>query len=364
MAGLVPAIHVLFICDAEKTWMPAPSPGMTRLMNPDLPPDLRYALDGLAHGKTRREFAQRADAISNLYRSGGGSRDAIRNSDDALAYALTRLPATYAATAAVLGSVHDAWPEFSPRSLIDAGAGPGTATWAAFEQFSALADARLIDDNPHLRTLALTCLQASPFPALRNAKYDRGDLFAINVASADLVIAGYVIGELSPELLPRLADTLWSAATGMLVVIEPGTPAGFSRIRALRAHLIANGAHVVAPCPHDGACPIVDPDWCHFSQRLNRSRAHRQVKGAELSFEDEKFSYVALAREELARERPPRIGARVLAHPRVGKAEVSAKLCTPQGMVTATAVRREGERYKAQKAWRWGDAVDWPVRPG
>jgi ribosomal protein RSM22 (predicted rRNA methylase) len=84
-----------------------------------------------------------------------------------------------------------------------------------------------------------------------------------------------------------------------------------------------------------------------------------------LSYEDEKFSYVALAREPLvrkppARERPPGFGARVLAHPRVGKAEVSAKLCTPEGIVTATAARREPERYKAQKAWRWGDAVDWP----
>jgi ribosomal protein RSM22 (predicted rRNA methylase) len=53
----------------------------------------------------------------------------------------------------------------------------------------------------------------------------------------------------------------------------------------------------------------------------------------------------------------------VLAHPRVGKAEVSAKLCTPEGIVTATAARRDPARYKAQKAWRWGDAVDWPGSP-
>ena len=334
-------------------------------MSPDLPPDLSSALDKLAEGQSRREFAQRAEAISRRYRSGSGSREAIRDSDDALAYAFTRLPATYAATAAVLTALRDAWPQFSPRSLIDAGAGPGTGAWATVECFAELGDIRLVDENPHLRALALEALPRSTIPALRQASYDQGDLFAIarNGAPADLVIASYVIGELAPEHLLRLADALWSAAAGMLVVVEPGTPAGFARIRALRAHLIAQGAHVVAPCPHDRACPIVDPDWCHFSQRLNRSRAHRQVKGAELSFEDEKFSYVALAREPLARESPPRIGARVLAHPRVGKAEVTAKLCTPAGIVTATAARREPERYKAQRAWRWGDAVDWPERP-
>jgi ribosomal protein RSM22 (predicted rRNA methylase) len=331
---------------------------MTRCMAFDIPPDLRAALDKLAHGKSQREFAHRAEMISERYRAGAGSRDTIKDADDALAYGFTRMPATYAATAAALGAVGDAWPDFAPRSLIDAGAGPGTATWAAAEQFPALADVRLIDDNRHLRALALACLQASASPALRDARYDRGDLLAIAGASADLVIASYVIGELAPDRLAGLAETLWSAATGALVVVEPGTPAGFDRIRALRAHLIAQGAHVVAPCPHGRACPIVDPDWCHFSQRLNRSRAHRQVKGADLSFEDEKFSYVALMREPV-----PHIGARVLAHPRVGKAEVSAKLCTPGGIVIATAARREPERYKAQKGWRWGDAVDWRAGP-
>ncbi len=336
---------------------------MTKSMLPDLPPDLHAGLDKIAQGKSRREIAQRAEAISHLYRSGAASREAIQGADDALAYAFTRMPATYAVTSAVLSALRDAWPDFSPRTLIDAGAGPGTAAWAAAEQFASLGDVRLIDDNLHLRALALRLLKATTGPALRNATYDQADILAIarDSAPADLVLASYVIGEPMPGLLARVGDALWSATRGALVVIEPGTPAGFARIRGLRAHLVAQGAHVVAPCPHDGPCPIVDPDWCHFTQRLNRSRDHRLVKGAELSFEDEKFSYVALAREPLARERPPRIAARVLAHPRVSKGAVSAKLCTADGIVTATAGRREPERYKAQKAWRWGEAVDWPA---
>jgi ribosomal protein RSM22 (predicted rRNA methylase) len=326
----------------------------------DLPPELKSALDRLAHGQSRRALAQRAEAITRLYRSGGGSGDAINNSEDAFAYAFTRLPATYAAVTAVLAAVRDASPDFSPRTLIDAGAGPATAAWAAMQQLNGLEDIRLIDANPYLRALAMTLLAASAMPALHNATYAQGDLTALlrDGPSADLVIASYVIGELAPDQLTRAADALWSAAGGMLTVIEPGTPAGFSRIRALRSHLVAQGAHVVAPCPHDRACPIVDPDWCHFAQRLNRSRDHRQVKGAALSFEDEKFSYVALARE-----RPPGIGARVLAHPKVTKGGVSAKLCTPEGIITQTAGRREPDRYKAQKGWRWGDAVAWPGKP-
>ena len=80
---------------------------------------------------------------------------------------------------------------------------------------------------------------------------------------------------------------MWAKTRDTLLVVEPGTPAGYARIIALRDHLIALGAHVAAPCPHDGQCPLQPPDWCHFSQRLQRTRAHMQVKGAELPFEEQ-----------------------------------------------------------------------------
>jgi ribosomal protein RSM22 (predicted rRNA methylase) len=94
------------------------------------------------------------------------------------------------------------------------------------------------------------------------------------------------------------------------------------------------------------------PDWCHFSQRLQRSQAHRQIKGAELPFEDEKFSYVALARTPAVR-----LPSRVLTPPVVSKVEVSARLCTPDGLATVKVPRRAREAYARARRWRWGDAV-------
>jgi ribosomal protein RSM22 (predicted rRNA methylase) len=137
------------------------------------------------------------------------------------------------------------------------------------------------------------------------------------------------------------------------VVIEPGTPAGYARIIKLRAHLIASGAHVLAPCPHERACPLASPDWCHFSQRLARSRAHKQVKAAEVPFEDERFSYVVLTRQPTTK-RP----SRVLAQPAIGKAEISAKLCTPGGLSVTKVPRRDKPAYAEARHWRWGDAVE------
>jgi len=324
-------------------------------MPQDVPPELTAALESLAQGQSRRGIGARAGMLSRYFRAGAGSTAAIRSADDALAYAFTRLPATYAAVSAGLAALRAVSPDFSPRTLIDAGAGPATAAFAAVHELDALADIRLIDDNPHLRALGEALLASSDAAALRGAVYRAGDLVALlgDAEPADLVIASYAIGEISPDRLDRAADALWTATDAVLLVIEPGTPAGFERIRRLRAQLLARGAHVIAPCPHDAACPIVAPDWCHFVQRLPRSRAHRQLKGGELSYEDEKFSYVALGRAA-----PKRIDARVLARPRIGKAGIAAKLCTADGLLNEVTPRRERARYKARTRWRWGDAVD------
>ena len=300
-------------------------------------------------GVSRNAAAERAAAISRTYRDGGNSA-AIRNETDALAYALARMPATYAADIASLNALAEIRPDFAPASLLDVGAGPGTATWAAAEALPSLQSFVLVDANDALCKLALDL--AGDYG--RQITYQRGEAPALlaKADAADLVVASYVIAEMSEAERTALAALMWEKTRDTLLVVEPGTPAGYARIIALRQQLIAAGAHVAAPCPHNAACPLAAPDWCHFAQRLQRSRAHKQVKGAELPFEDEKFAYVALTRAAIG-QRP----SRVLAQPAVGKAEVGAKLCTPGGLEIARVARRDKAAYAQARRWRWGDAV-------
>jgi ribosomal protein RSM22 (predicted rRNA methylase) len=324
---------------------------VTRAASPDLPASLRAALEARLHGVSRNEAAERAAAISKTYRDGGGST-AIASETDALAYALARMPATYAADVASLNSLVDIRPEFAPKSLLDIGAGPGTATWAAAEAFPSLQSFALLDANDALRKLALDLFSDSGRSS--QISYERGDARAMlaKADAADLVVASYVIGEMNEAERTSLSALMWEKTRDTLLVVEPGTPAGYARIIALRRQLIATDAHVAAPCPHDGPCPLAAPDWCHFTQRLARSRAHKQVKGAEVPFEDERFAYVALTRAAIG-QRP----SRVLAQPAVGKAEVSAKLCAPGGLEIARIPRRDKAAYAEARRWRWGDAV-------
>ncbi len=324
------------------------------MTSPDLPAELRAALNARLEGLSRSDAAGRAAVISQTYREGGGS-STIRTETDALAYALARMPATYAAVVASLNALTEIRPDFAPARLLDVGAGPGTATWAAAEAFTKKKKLRafsLLDANSALRSLAEDLFHGSI--RLHDTSYELGQARALldKAEPADLVVASYMIGELGDAERGALADALWSKTSDTLLVVEPGMPAGYARIIALRARLIAAGAHVVAPCPHDGGCPLVAPDWCHFSQRLQRSRAHKQVKGAELPFEDERFAYVALSRARVE-NRP----SRVLAQPDVGKVEIAAKLCTPEGVSVAKIPRRARAEYASARRWRWGDAV-------
>jgi ribosomal protein RSM22 (predicted rRNA methylase) len=148
-----------------------------------------------------------------------------------------------------------------------------------------------------------------------------------------------------------LVDRLWSLTADMLVIVEPGTPAGWSRILAARDRLIAAGAYLLAPCPHARACPLQPPDWCHFARRVARSRLHRQAKYAEVPWEDEKFIYLATSRRPGAKA-----SARVIAPPRAGSGRITLKLCQPDAtMAERQFTRRDGAAYKAARRLAWGD---------
>jgi len=316
----------------------------------DLPAELKAALAAKSEGLSRVDAAKRASAISENYRAGGTSAP-IRTERDALAYALARMPATYAVISASLHALSEQHPDFTPATLLDVGAGPATASWAAAQTFDSLTGFAAIDANAALRALACDTVENS---RLASIHYVQSDVLAGLAAmdAADLVISSYVINELGDTDRDTLADLMWQKTRNTLLVVEPGTPAGYERILALRTRLIAQGAHVIAPCPHDRACPLTAPDWCHFSQRLSRSRAHRQLKGAEVPFEDERFIYVALSRS------PHMVNtARVLAQPTLSKVAVNAKLCTKTGLSFISVPRRDKPAYAAARRWDWGDAV-------
>lgn len=301
-----------------------------------MPRHIREAIEQRATEVSFAALQQSASAMSDAYRA-GVAPPRIDTAERTAAYLATRMPATYAATRAVLRETHRLLGGREISSVLDIGAGPGAAALAALEEYPAAA-VTLVDRDRALLEVARQWLPQARV-LVENVSRTR------TLEPHDLVILAYSAGEMAALSLARL----WQAARVALILIEPGTPRGFAVIRAARSELLAAGAHMIAPCPASGACPVIDPDWCHFAARVERSSLHRRIKDAGLGYEDEKYSYVALAREPVA-PAPSRVVGRPHHHP--GLIELAT--CTPGGLTTVRVSKRDRDRFRAAKRAEWG----------
>jgi ribosomal protein RSM22 (predicted rRNA methylase) len=311
-----------------------------------LPGDLDLAIAIWLQDQDGALLRANADQLTERYRAGQSSARV-----DLAAYLTTRMPATYAAVRKVLGEVARVNPEFAPTSILDVGAGPGTASWAALVEWPELSTITMIETDARFVELAGGLAKSSALEALAKANIIRAKMSEATT-KADLVIAAYVFAELVEKDAGEAALKLWVQTENTLVIIEPGTPRGFARIHAARQMLIKAGAHIVGPCTHAAACPMRGNDWCHFTVRLARSREHMHAKQATVPFEDEPFSWIAVSRVAV-----PLSGARVIRPPEQDKHSMTFKVCNEQGITDRVIARRDKAAYKQHRKTAWGDVV-------
>jgi ribosomal protein RSM22 (predicted rRNA methylase) len=293
------------------------------------------------------------------------------------AYLVVRAPATFAAVAAALDELRAQRPDLRVRRVLDLGAGPGVASWAALSSFDEIAELRLVERDRGFAALGREALDAAG-PGIRAITWKqadlrewvRGDAATMDPATPatlstpaayDLVLISYALGELLPDVRTRVLDAAWQAtsADGALVIVEPGTPRHFQGVLDARTWLLAHGATLAAPCPHAAACPMAAAgDWCHFSVRVPRTREHRRLKGGSLSYEDEKFSYLIAFRSVIPASSPSTSPSpsRIVRHPYVEKGRITLTLCTADAALVTTPIgRNDREGFRRARKARWGD---------
>ena len=305
------------------------------------------------------ETVARAAELSAGYRSGAAT-PRLEDPATVEAYARTRMPATFAAATRAFGSAAERVPGFAPATHLDAGAGTLASAWAVRSVWPSVEQIQAVEVQPVVASLGRRLAAASGDGALGAATWRIGRAGDVTIrVRADLVTASYLLGELEVDELRPTIDALWAATGGMLVLVEPGSRAGYRRILLARDRLVAAGARVAAPCPGPEPCPVAGSrmTWCHFLARLDRSPEHRRAKSATRSWEDEPFSYVALARPGLPADPRPRV---VLGRPRRHPGRVELRICHDGRIETRTVSRREGEAWRAAKDLDWGDALGGP----
>ena len=84
---------------------------------------------------------------------------------------------------------------------------------------------------------------------------------------------------------------------------------------------------------------------------MQRSRDHLITKRASVPFEDERYSYVAVTRQAVAK------GARIIKPPVEAKPGITLPLCDANGLHDEFVPRRDKESFRRARKLGWGDLL-------
>ena len=315
----------------------------------EIPQELKEEIEKIMTRTKHINIIEDAQRISEKYRANDGKgKKMVTQNNEALAYAISRMPSTYCAVTSVMSSIMKSYNR-KIENVLDIGAGTGAATWAIANMLEPEKIICLERENA-MRDIGAKLMKQH----IANAEWKEFDLVTDEIeGKTDLVITSYVINELNELDRKKAILKMWEATNDLLVIIEPGTPEGFKHILEAREDLLKDGANIIAPCICNGKCPInPNEDWCSFYVRVSRSGIHRQAKKGELGYEDEKFSYIAFSKLPVNTK-----GARILRHPQINSGYVKVKLCTNNGIEEKTFSKKDKEIYKQVRKLDAGDII-------
>ncbi len=314
----------------------------------DIPQDLKLEIEKLVEENEHAKIVEESQKISKIYRENDGTgKKFVTKNSEAVAYAISRMPATYAVVYSVLEHTLKNY-EKQIKTVIDIGAGTGAATWAVNELISP-EKINCLERETEMIKIGNKLIES----VVDNVKWEKFDLLEDKIQEkADLVIASYVINELNKQDRKDAILKMWNATNDILIIIEPGTPEGFSHILDVREILLSCGGNIISPCVHSKECKLSKDDWCSFYVRVARSGIQRLSKNGQLGYEDEKFSYIAFSRS--VSNGNSNI-LRILRHPQIEKKHLKVKLCTKDGIQEKVFSKKDGEIYKRARKSKAGD---------
>ena len=171
-----------------------------------------------------------------------------------------------------------------------------------------------------------------------------------DIPTSDLCVFSYTLCERenSPVCLSDLVEH-----SNMVLIIEPGTPSGFKNIIQAKDKLIEKGFGTIAPCTvSNGFCPLRDSesDWCHFVERVDRSRIQRHLKNGVLGYEYEKYSYLLMSKNPIHSD-----GKRIISRPNYTKHSISFDICSEKNSHIVITKKENKSKFKIVKKSIRGD---------
>lgn len=317
---------------------------------PDL---LEYAIEKEIEKHSIKDLKEAALNLSKRYMENKRTGETFLRTDlDTISYSVIRMPATYSAIRTCLEKIKEL-KDFNINSLLDIGSGTGAAEWAVTDVFE-IDDIVCLEREKAMRDLSKKYFSYSE--ELKNIKFIDADILNEKLDfSKDLCILSYIINELSEENRLKVIDKVLNCTNKVLLVVEPGTPEGFENIRKIRDYAFEKGYEIIAPCTgFNGRCDIPKDDWCASSVRVQRTKKHKYLKDAEVGFEDEKFSYIAISTERKNLEINTNM-RRILRHPKIQNGRIEVKTCMQGEIKEEVITKKNKDEFKLLKKKNIGD---------
>jgi ribosomal protein RSM22 (predicted rRNA methylase) len=309
-----------------------------------LPRSLVAAIEAEAVRAGMREVHVAAKQLSEGYRAGRQQR--FHDPAARAAYLALRAPATWATCIHALRNLST----LDVRSAADYGCGAGASSWALASTFPQLETLTMMDVERPMLELSQQLAPAIEQECYRRAMRRAGSYLREEMQPADMTMLAWTLNELSNEEAERAVLRVWAQTKVAMVIVEPGMPVVFPRLLRWREMLLAAGAHLAAPCPGAYACPMQAPDWCHFTQRIERSSLQRRLRGGTLSYEDEKFSYLVFTRQP---SNPAT--ARIVRRPVHSKGLIQLSLCKDSLIVNEGVRKADKDKFAQARKAEHGD---------
>ena len=323
-----------------------------RIVEQLLPPEaiLQYAQGKVAH-HFLEPYAERLRTLSYQYTEGRAHGSKVRpfSLDDARTYGLYYLLINAAKLLHLFRHVAAA-----PSTMIDLGAGPGTAALAAHAYFRSLTSVTCIEPASTMRTVGeLLTPETTVWSTAAEIPVH---------ARADLVVIANVLNETADGGRTVLDQGLQALNPGgTLIIIEPGTPTATRALMRARDYVIEDSSVTIRfPCSRRSACPMLATphNWCHFELSWERPVIIQQLDTL-TGFNKHRIKYSALVVQRAPQSPPPAGKFRVLSDPVRRPFGREVLLCGPEHYGLVQVRRSERASPDGAALWdaRWGELI-------
>lgn len=316
----------------------------------DLPIEIKKYIENELNYINKNDLYTNAKKISEKYRENDGKGNTLlKNEEEAIAYAISRMPATYGA---VYDSLKYSLENYKPdiKSVADIGAGTGAATIATNELLD-LEKIECFEKQDSMQKIAKEIFSSYKDLADKT-NWHKFDIYDEEIKEEyDLVVSSYMLNEIEDKQKDFVIEKLWKASSKMLLIVEPGTIQGYRNIMNAKKKIIDMGGQIVAPCKSN-ECKLPDNDWCNFSCRIQRTKMHKGLKDGDVPYEDEKYIYLTASKENF--EKTDKM--RIIRHPMIHSGFVKLKVCDEE-IKEITITKKDKERFKIARKSKTGDLI-------